>query len=269
MPVDQSQATARILPLPLDPRSPPAGPAPRLNRVSWRQHVAYLSRVWQPGGRTPDNPEANTSPHVSLIAPTGEGKTYLVTRGLLPLWGDDYRVLFVDCKDDDPILEGYATKVRSFPGQIRQSLQSKQWYRLKIPSRFTKATKTQQQNILFQALRRSYLQKDWLLIIDELRVPLRLGLEDFLVEIWERGRSQRVTMIADTQAPRWMPGHFYDQPGHLYIGSTMDQRTRIRLKEIAGNSKAIVDAMPQLRPFEFIYVGEKGRKMEIVKVGRR
>lgn len=236
--------------------------------MPWRTHLAYLDEVWQPGGRTPDNPTANTSPHVSLIAPTGEGKTYLVTRGLLPLWGRDYKVLFVDCKDDDPILKGYATAVKRFPGVLRRSVGGRPWYRLKIPSRFTRASKIQQQNVLFDALRRSYLDKDWLVIIDELRVPIRLGLEDFLVEIWERGRSHRITMIADTQAPRWMPGHFYDQPGHLYIGSTMDQRTRIRLKEIAGNSKAIVDSMAQLRPFEFIYVGEKGRKMEIVKVGR-
>ncbi len=236
--------------------------------MPWRQHAAYLDEVWQPGGRTADNPTANTSPHVSLIAPTGVGKTHLVTRGLLPLWGRDYRVLFMDFKDDDPILKGYATAVGRFPGHIRQSVSGGQWFRMKVPSRFSKATKVHQQNIIYDALRRAYLQKDWLIVVDELRVPLRLGLEDFLVEIWERGRSQRVTMIADTQAPRWMPGHFYDQPGHLYIGNTMDQRTRIRLKEIGGNSQSIIQAMNDLRPYEFIYVGEGGKKMEIVKVGR-
>ena len=59
-------------------------------RVRWTDHLAYLSEVWEPGQ------------HVSIIDPTGGGKTYLATRGLLPLWADYHKgVILLDTKGDD------------------------------------------------------------------------------------------------------------------------------------------------------------------------
>src|SRR5438874_12202219 len=87
MPLEDPQT---VLPLP-PPRLQlyPAAGTRKVPRQDWASFVEHLGEEWAPGE------------HASVIAPTGRGgKTYMITRGLLPLWSD-YRVLFLDIKDRD------------------------------------------------------------------------------------------------------------------------------------------------------------------------
>lgn len=211
---------------------------------------------------------------MSILGPTGSGKTHLILKGLLPLWDnrerpkDAYRVLFLDAKERDPILKGFATQVDKFPSKIdRRFRSSRPWFRLKIPSLLLGSTRDEQRFTVYNALRQLYREGDWLLVMDEVRPLVNLNLTDYLIELWERGRSANVTVIAGTQAPRFLPGHLYDQVSHFYAGRSLDDRTRIRLREIGGKSANIRAAVEGLRRHEFAYVHRETERIEIVRVG--
>lgn len=212
---------------------------------------------------------------MSILGPTGSGKTHLILKGLLPLWDDRehpkdaQRVLFLDAKERDPILRGFAQEVDRFPSRAdRKFRSSRPWFRLKIPSLLLGANRQEQRYVAYNALRHLYHEGDWVLVIDEVRPLVNLNLGDYLIELWERGRSANVTVIAGTQAPRFLPGHLYDQPTHIFAGRSLDDRTRLRLREIGGKTDTIKAAVGSLQRHEFVYVNRELEDIQIVKVGR-
>lgn len=236
-----------------------SGQPSRPQRVSWLEHHSRLFRDWERGQ------------HVSILGPTGSGKTHLILKGLLPLWDDPERpskagrVLFLDAKERDPLLRGFATQVSHFPGAAeRRFREGRPWFRLKIPSLLSGADRAEQRLVAYQALRGVYKDGDWLLVIDEVRPLINLNLTDYLIELWERGRSAGVTVLAGTQAPRFLPGHLYDQPSWIYIGRALDDRTRLRLREIGGKTDDIKRAVSDLRKHEFAVVHREMETVEIV-----
>lgn len=254
---------------------PPAELPPR---VPWRVHAAWLDAHWHAGQ------------HLSIIAPTGGGKSYLIRHGLLPLWSHEdpqlsYRALIIDVKGDDPTYAGYGIVTHGFPqqeegGRPPQDQQTRV-YRLVVP-RFEWSPSLKRESegvyrartIVGNALDRCYAQGQWLVVIDETRAlsdsiqNFGLGLRGLLENIWQRGRSREVTMIAGTQAPRYVPSSFYDQPSLMYIGRTLDDRARDRLSEIGGDTRIIEATMPVLQPRQFLVVERDTGRMGIVQVGR-
>jgi hypothetical protein len=244
-----------------------------LRRVRWREHYDWLDSAWEPGQA------------VTILAPTGGGKTHLLTAptGLLSLWDtasgkprDAYPMLFIDAKDYDPLLTRFARRVDRLPSWPQRRLdRGRPWYRIKIPSLFSGATRGQQQRAVYDALRSAYREGGWVVVVDEFRPLLDLGLKDYAIEIWERGRTKEVTFVVGTQAPRFMPGHLYDQCSHAYMGQVTDKRTQVRLREIGGYSEELRAAIEGLAQRQFAYVSKLRRRpadrlgvQEIVKVGR-
>ena len=179
-------------------------------------------------------------------------------------------MLFLDAKERDPLLKHFATEVEKLPHKIdRRYLRSgRPWFRLKIPSLLLGADRATQQRTAYDAMRQVYREGDWVIVIDEVRPLVDLKLTPYLVELWERGRSANVTVIAGTQAPRFLPGHLYDQPTHFFAGRSLDDRTRERLREIGGKSQTIRAAVEGLRRHEFVYVNREREDIQITKVGR-
>lgn len=250
------------LSLPTEPLQSSRGDRPGgIFRVRWAEHRAFLDANWQLGE------------HVSIFAPTGNGKTHLITRGLLPVWdraADEKNaqpVMFIDCKDGDPLTRNFGTLVDKFPSKM-QRWRRKPWWRLKVPSLFRGATSGQQQHVIYDALRNVYNEGNWILVIDEVRPLVELKLQKHLTEVWERGRTQGITLIAGTQAPSWMPPAMYDSPKHVYLGAVLDRRRQVRFREMGGYSEDLTTALAGINKRQFIYVGEMGKRREIVKVAR-
>lgn len=237
-------------------------------RISWKQHRSWLDHNWKAGQ------------HVSVVTKTGGGKSYLVRNGLHPLW-IAYRTLIFDLKGDDETLAGWGEPVDGYPGREIQAEDEAQrgerTYRLLVPEfefnpekHHTEGLK-KARRVAGMALDRTYKEGKWLVILDETQPfadnqnAFGLGLQGLLRQIWQRGRSREVTLIACTQEPLWMPGPFYSQCSFIYIGQEVDPKAE-HLQSIGGSQKAIRAGIEALEEHEFLFVSRTPREYAIVKV---
>lgn len=216
-----------------------------------------MAKAWQPGQ------------HVSVIAQTGHGKTVLMN-ALLVLVRDE-RICTFDVKGDDVELVGRGQRVRKFPKRLARSLSvsKDEHYQLVLP-----IDRAQARSIAHAGLIAAYNEGDWVIVADETRALTDprapgLGLAPDLEMLWMRGRSRRITLLAGTQGPRWVPASMYDQPTYVYVSRLLDTRARKRIREIGGDTDRILACMNALAKYEFIFLTQDGEHCEIVKAPYR
>jgi hypothetical protein len=246
-------------------------------RVPWDDHYAWLE----------DHVEAGH--HISIFCPARGGKTYLIRRGLLPLW-QRYPVLWIRFKPKDATLTGLGHVVRAYPTAEQRlkyrvrALESPkwetdpEWYVLALPvyrwspdNKRESRTWHQARRLAGEALDKAYWSGGWVVVIDEVRALAgndapALGLGAVLENNWQRGADRPLTVICATQQPAHAPSSMYDQPMHTYIGRTQDVGRHQRLAEIGGDPEVLKRVLPTLEPYEFLYVHRFSGRMEIVKV---
>jgi hypothetical protein len=226
---------------------------------SWEEVKFEIFKRWRP----------LNSPHHSIISLSGGGKSYLATRGLLPMRGWR-KALIIDNKGDDETLRDVGKRVRQLPKKDPW-FQNKEhgdhsWYRLMVYEDWGKA-REQVKN----ALAHCYRQGNWTIFVDETRnltdprVP-SLNLRNYVEQIWLRGRSRGVEMVSMTQAPRWVPSSFYDQPSFVWIGRINDERAHQRLREIGGLKRGHLGLIQRLQKREFLVVGDGGDYTAITRI---
>lgn len=217
--------------------------------------------------------------HVSIVVKTGGGKSYLYRHGLLPLWFT-YRSLIFDVKGDDLTLQGLGEIVDGYPSAERgggEDVPGARIYRLLVPEwEFDPGKRNvdglrRARAVAGTALDTAYKAGDWLIILDETQPfvdsqnDFGLGLQGVLRNMWQRGRSRRVTLISCTQEPVWMPSPFYSQPSLLYIGQEVEFDNK-HLRDIGGNREIVMATIPTLQEHEFLCISRTPREMWIVKV---
>lgn len=244
-------------------------------RVSWEQHHRYMDENWHAGQ------------HVSIWAPTGEGKSHLIRHGLLPLW-QSYPVLIVDAKGDKRTLHGCGQVCRAMPNaaqrlkwRLRKAdsprwLTDPEWFRLQLPEykwssdpKQDNANWQRARNIAGTAIDACYRQGRWLLVLDEPKAltdgkPPALSLGAPIENNYQRGRDRPLTIVAGTQSPSYAPPAMYDQARFHYYGRVSDLRRQFRLGEIAGDTDLLREVLPTLRKHEFLATGPDDH-MEIVR----
>jgi hypothetical protein len=114
------------------------------------------------------------------------------------------------------------------------------------------------------ALRAAFHAGDWLVCVDETRSVANkspdLGLDAELHDIWQRGRSKGVTLLAGAQSPVMLPAGFYDESRRLFVGYIADARRLKRVAEIAADADKILDVLRQAKEYEFAFVERKFRQ---------
>jgi DNA helicase HerA-like ATPase len=228
-------------------------------RKAWQEVKFDIYNRWTP----------KDSPHHSIISLSGGGKSYLATRGLLPMRGWR-RNLIIDVKGDDDTLKEVGRAVRELPRKDptfrRRREPDSLWYRLVVSDDWAKAREQ-----VKSALTQVYRQGNWTVFLDETRnltdprVP-SLNLRNYVEQIWLRGRSRGVELVSMTQAPRWVPSSFYDQPSFVWIGRINDERAHQRLREIGGLRRSHLPLIAALEKREFLVVGDGGDYTAITKV---
>lgn len=208
-------------------------------RVSWGVVRAHLLAEL---GRARSRSEGL---HSTLLGPTGRGKTHAALHLL-----DLYRyALVLAAKPRDPLLsslceEGY-TVARS-----RRELNELPWTEdgqplhprvLYWPTFSPRRTLEEQTRLQAQAMRQAlhwaYASGQWAVLIDEgLWFSRSLRLAADLEALWQKGRSQGVSLIVAAQRPAHMPLYAYSQARFFFLWATRDARDLERLAEISSGA---------------------------------
>ena len=202
--------------------------------------------------------------HVSLIGPTGFGKT---TMGFKIAALRDYVVLL-------------HTKPRD--GLISKEAKSWKWQEefnprygyprivLHPPIKDIKFTRAQYE-VFNDALHEIYRQEGWTVWADEasyLTDRELLGIRRPMLMLWQQGRSLDITVIAATQRPRYIPLAAYSQATHLFLWGSHDEADIKRLSEIGGADTKTLKWQVQHMPSKYhvLYVRPQDEVVVMTKI---
>lgn len=229
-------------------------------RVPWSDIHQRVNGLWVP----------RETPHHSIIAQNGGGKSYLIVNGILP-HREHKNVLIIDVKGDDktlletgkPVTKIPKRGYRTFNDWLSNEKPREHWYRLVISADWTDARRQ-----VGQALETVYREGDWVVVLDETRALTEtripsLNLGPQVEQMWIRGRSRGIEVVAATQGPRWVPRSFYDQAQFHWIGTVEDEDSQKRLREIGGMERHHLESLKTLARYNYVYtdrLGEDGMR---------
>lgn len=194
----------------------------------------------------------NSGMHVALLGTTRGGKTTLATggksgQGLLSHWED---VLVIDSTGDPGAIKDYGKPVGMMRGKIRGHR------RLSVSDMSDDSRRK-----IYRWMNRAVQQGNIGIYVDELRQLADkrfFNLEPILNHTWLFTAKRGVSLIAGSQAPRWLPSSFYDQSKTHFIFGMRDRRAMKRLAEISGDVDTLETLIPNLERYQFAYVGMDG-----------
>lgn len=199
--------------------------------------------------------------HVTLIGPTGSGKTTL-TNALLPL--RQYVMFFATKptgKDDTAMAlvrrHGYRLvhDVAKLPNIVTRANGRVVFW----PKFTTPADVPMQAWQIDAAMRRAFVEGGWTLVVDELSYASdELHLDRMLSQLWRQGRSLDVSLVAGTQRPAHIPLLAYDQATHVFFWRDNDERNLKRISGMNGlNARLIRETVSALPPHHVLYVNTR------------
>jgi hypothetical protein len=218
-----------------------------IDRIEWAEFESNL--LWYQGE------------HVSLIGPTGGGKTTLA----LSLLKRRKLAVILCTKPKDTTITGFQSKNREYRRLTNWSQRHERDKRVILwpPCRSVEDQDKQRQ--VMRAAIREIFQKDgcWCIMADEIRYLCKnLGLEREFNLLWLQGRSLDISLVSATQRPAWVPLEMYSQATHLFFWQNSDRRDLQRLGGLGGISpKVIVDEVESLAKHEVLYVNTRDRTM--------
>lgn len=208
-------------------------------QLPWEQFASRWGKIFRQGQ------------HVTLIGPTGVGKTTLSIRLVEPR---SYVVAFGTKPQDDTLaklLKQDWLRIEKWPppsGKKRVIL----WPKIKDPD----AIESTQRNIFNAALNGIYQQKSWCVWMDELYwMTVNLRLRRKIQTYYTHARSLHISIVGTTQRPAWVPLEAYSQAGHLIIWRTGYEADLKKIGSMNGvDAKVITGILQQLDYREFLHV---------------
>ncbi len=237
--------------------APPSGI--EVPRVEWDQFVADHFQ-WVQGE------------HVSLIGPTGSGKTTLAL-AILPM-RSYVMVLATKPKDDtlDKLVKDGYRKVKNWKGVVALTRQMNRDRSLRVvmwPPYRSIRDKATQAAALDEAMHEAFIQGGWTVFADELYTLGDLGLNEQLRAYWSQGRALGLSLVAGTQRPAHVDLMAYDQPTHVFFWRDNDERNLKRISGMNGaNSKIIKETVSSMARHDTFYVNTRTGAMVITRPPR-
>jgi len=245
--------------------------------VGWDDFVAGHFGTQHPGGAFKPWSQGE---HVSLIGPTGSGKSTLEA-AILPL--RQYVILFATKPSgrDDTLnaltrekangrkVWKVVTDVKALPkpAAVRPGINDKVlfWPKYKTPSDVHN-----QAFQLWAATQQAFLDGGWTLAVDETSVWVDRGLKSQLVELWKQARSLKVSLIAGTQRPANVPLEMYDQATHVFFWRDNDERNLKRISGMNGlNARLIRATVSTLEHHQVLYINTRTGAMVRTKAPQK
>jgi energy-coupling factor transporter ATP-binding protein EcfA2 len=211
------------------------GPLRSVPRVPWSTLRAELVRDWQAGQ------------HVTVIGPTGSGKTHLA----LTLAEMCRYILVLAAKRQDPLVHELETKGYLVTGDLggilwthpdhetgrREPLRPKVVFWPRFPERMgVRQRLAEQADAMRKAIDWADKTGGWAVVIDEtMWMADRLGLGKELDSLWFQGRTQGLSVIACAQRPSRVPRLAFSQADYLFIAKFADKRDIETLRDISSS----------------------------------
>lgn len=207
--------------------------------------------------------------HVTLIGPTGSGKT----TAMLALLSERRRrrgnILAILTKPRDDVGRTL-TRQKKFKhveswGEIGWKAGQREI--LLWPKPKSLGQTGGQRRVIHEALEGVFRDGGWCVVVDELwwlANELNLGKE--LRHLWLQGRSMGITLFACAQRPANVPPESYASSTHLLVWHAPDGRDVKRLAEISGaDTKEITDAVRDLKGHEVLWVNTRAGECYVTK----
>lgn len=220
--------------------------------------------------------------HVTVIGPTGTGKTTLI-RGIMPKrYAAGAAVNVLATKSRDANLDAWAARDRLtivdrwppprplLPWQVPADVVMSNGVR--VPWSFRLMTwprddrvpvgliREHMADVHRLAIQDMYREGNWCIVAEELFELTRMGLGNELEQMWTQGRSAGITVVGATQRPVGIPLHAYNNASHLFMFNDNDERNLQRLQGIGGmNERNLRDYVRGLEGHDVLYVGVRDR----------
>jgi hypothetical protein len=193
--------------------------------------------------------------HVTLVGPTGTGKTTLALE-ILPI--RDY-VVAIATKQRDPVL--YKLEAQGYMRVEELETPPEIHPRIVVAAQLPKGAESipDQRETVKNALLRVFVQGGWCVYLDELRyVTQYLKLDRDVELLWQQGRSAGISVVGGIQRPAYVPLAAYDSATHLFFWRDNDRTNLDRIGGIgAHDSDAIKREVANLEPHVVLYVNSR------------
>lgn len=206
--------------------------------------------------------------HVSIIGPTGTGKTRLALRLIeyRTQLSTSWHSVVLGTKPRDSTLSGLLRRDRwhrirewpPAPGRRRVVL----WPRWRGP----KDTPAQHDTFA-AALDAMFAGGGWCVFADEVSyLTHQLGLTPQLEHVWQQGRSLGLSLVAATQRPAWVPRLLYSEATHVFIFRLADEGDRKRIADLGNVESAPVRRIvATLGAHQALYINTRTGRMAVTK----
>lgn len=193
--------------------------------------------------------------HVTIIGPTGQGKTTLA----LDLMGMRGHPLIIATKPQDSTMERMKREgwhvIRKWPPTRNRTIL---WPKMRVPrDRFTQAM------VIRDALERVFVAGGYAVLIDELSYvinSLKCRLE--IEQIWQQGRALNLSLVTCILRPSHIPLLAYDQATHVIMFRDNDETNLKRMGGLGHWSKAeIIRNVSTLKRHEFLLFNTRDGQM--------